>query len=109
MQFRDRDHPQASVSIVESHKTKTVVKIPTVISIELLDDASKPMEGVEVEVKQSNSSLRAKTDKGGVVKVKKSAEGSLTVRIVPRDQGKPADWSSKPSKDKVDTPKPITE
>ncbi len=104
---QNKDHPQTVVPIVDSHKTKTAVKIPTVFTIKFLDEASKPLEGVEVEVKQSNSSLRVKTDKNGSVKVRRSAEGSLSVKLVPQDQGNPSDWSSKPSDKAVDTPKPL--
>jgi len=104
----DRDHPQTRVPIVDSHKTKTAVKIPTVFTIKFLDETSKPLEGVEVEVRQSNSSVRVKTDKNGTVKVRRSAEGSIGIKLVPPDQGNPSDWSSKPTDKAVDTPKPFS-
>ena len=104
---QDRGHPQAAVPIVDSHKTKTAVKIPTVFTIKLLDETSKPLEGVEVEIRQSNSSVRVKTDKNGSVKVRRSVEGSITLKLVPPDQGNPSDWSGKPTDKPVDTPKPL--
>ncbi len=104
---QDRDHPQAAVPIVDSHKTKTAVKIPTVFTIKFLDEASKPLEGVEVEIRQSNSSIQVKTDKNGSLKVRRSAEGSIALKLVPPDQGNPSDWSSKPTDKPVDTPKTL--
>jgi len=105
---KQRGHPKASVPIVESHKTKTIVKIPTVFKIKFLDEASKPLRGLDVEIKEPPSSTsRVKTDSDGIVKVRKTTKGVLALRVVPPDQGNPSDWSSKPSNDDVDSPKAL--
>lgn len=91
--------------ILESHKTKTIVKIPTVFKIKFLDEASKPLRGLDVEIKGPNSISRTKTDNDGIVKVQKTANGDLTLRVVPADQSSPTEWSRKPTNDDIDTPK----
>ena len=105
---KDADHPKTSHPIVDSQHTKAAVKIPTVFTIKFLDVSSKPLEDAEVEIFQSNSSLRVKTDKNGIVKVRRSAEGSIRVGLIPQDQGNPSEWSSKPKDKPVDTPKPFS-